>query len=451
MIQQKQKPNKEKLKIKDVTITTKNMNPDYAQRKIDNVKNLPQVYYYDVELQSQAITKLVIDSNKFMPLCYVCYNDTYNIMHDIGFPSDNAKLTVVIPSNHGALANIFMEFKIQRYSVELLRGSTAKKIHMWGICSTENLLVTQYKSYDKKTSFDLMKETAIDCGLGLMSNVDSSSDAMTWLNPGQEVHRFLQDVANKAWVGETGFVWSFVDFFYNLNYINIENSLSEDINKISWVNTNIMNNKMITDIGESNKTIAPTLTNENSQKGSNVYFTGEKILNQSTDISLKRGYLRNVNFYDIDGNWGDKAGAYKKYGLDTITSPGSQSNAIYLKGEPGDTDFYSKNIKNHYLDKIDTKNMYPDFLWAKLQNIENLQDLQKIAMQIVLPIPNFNIKRFEKIRLLFTNNSLGVKANQRNVKLNGEWLVTGVKYEWNGKSLYQFVNIVKRELTIGEI
>ena len=141
MIEQKQKPNKDKLRIKDITITTKGMNPDYAERKLDNVKNVPQVYYYDVELQAQSITKLIIDSNKFMPLCYVCYADTYNIMHDIGFPSDNAKITVMLPSNHGAFANIFMEFKVQKYSVELMRGSSAKKIHMWGICSVENLLI----------------------------------------------------------------------------------------------------------------------------------------------------------------------------------------------------------------------------------------------------------------------------------------------------------------------
>jgi len=37
-------------------------------------------------------------------------------------------------------------------------------------------------------------------------------------------------------------------------------------------------------------------------KTTNLYFSGENILNQSTDISLKRGYLRNIYFYDIDGN-----------------------------------------------------------------------------------------------------------------------------------------------------
>lgn len=452
-IVQKFKPNKDKLKLEDVKIGVKNNKLDTAEFKNNISQSLPIVYYYGVELQQNNIKKLIVDSNKFMPMCYVSYVDANRLMHDVGFPTDNAKLTIVLPSGHEALANVFMEFKIQKYNVEIVRGSNIKKIHMWGICNIENMLVTEYKSYPNKSSYDLMQDVAQDSGAGLMSNVDSSADVMTWVNPGWNKHLFLQDTANKSWVGESGYVWSFVDTFYNLNYIDVEKSLSQDISEIKWVNTDIFNssapNKLTKTSGSSTST--PYLTNEISQRGSNIYFTGEKILNQSTDISLKRGYLRNVNFYDIDGNWGDKAGAYKKYGLDTITTSGSQNNAVYLKGEPGSTDFYNKNVQNHYLDKIDTKNMYPDFLWAKLQNSENLQDLQKIAMQILLPIPNFNIRRFEKVKLVFFNSNEGVATPTTNIKLNGTWLVTGFSFEFNGGALYQKVNIVKRELTFGEV
>jgi len=453
MIQQKVKPSREKLKITDVKIGVKNNSVDTAKFKEKIAQSLPIVYYYGTELQQNNIKKLIIDSNKFMPLCYISYIDEQNIMHDIGFPTDNAKLTIVLPSSNDALANVFMNFKIQKYNVELIRNSNVKKIHMWGICDVENLLITEYKAYDNKTSYELMKDTAHNTGLGLMSNVESSADSMTWLNPGIKNYDFLQDTANKAWVGESGYIWSFVDLFYNINYIDVEKALSDDIKNIKWVKTNIFNISNYNKVSKSEDTKLdiPYLTNERSQIGSNIYFTGEQILNQSTDISLKRGYLRNIHFYDVDGNWGDKAGAYKQYNLDTITSSGTENNSVYLKGEPGDTDFYKKNIVNHYLDKIDTKNMYPDFLWAKLQNSENLQDLQKIAMTIILPIPNFNIKRFEKLKLVFFNSNHGVTNSAVNIKLNGEWLVTGLKFVWNGSSLIQEVALVKRELTYAEL
>lgn len=449
-ITQKQKPNKDKLKLSDVIIGVKNNGIDTAEFKNNIAKNIPVVYYYGVQLQQNNIKKLIVDNNKFLPLVYITYVDANNIISDIGFPTDNAKLTVVLPSNHESLANIFMEFKVQKFTVDLMKNSAIKVIHMWGVCNVENLLISEYKTYNQKTSFELMKETAGDAGLGFMSNVDSSSDAMTWLNPSMNKQEFLQDVTNKAWVGESGFVWSFVDLFYNLNYINVEASLSQPLTEIHWINTNIFNNANIGNTVNSEIT-RPYLTNEASQRGSNIFFSGEQILNQSTDISLKRGYIRNAYFYDIDGNWGDKAGSYKIYGLDTITSTGTNNNAIYLKGEPGGTDFYNKNNKNYYLDKIDTKNMYADFLWAKLQNSENILDLQKIAMQITLPVPNFNIRRYEKLKLVFFNSNQGLTNNATNIKLNGEWLVTGISFEWNGGALYQKVNIVKRELTVNEL
>ena len=451
MIEQKLKPNKEALKIKDAEVSIRGLNPDITEQKLYIVKNLPQVYYYGIELYAQAITALSVESNSFMPTCYVCYIDTYNIMHDIGFPTDNAKLTIVLPSNHQSLANIFMDFKIQKYSVELVRNSNIKKIHMYGICNIENLFISEFKAYPNMSSYDVMKGVAQESGMGLMSNVDSSNDQMTWINPQLNIYDFLQDLTHKAWVGESGYIWSFVDYFYNLNYIDVEKALSDDISNIKWVSTTVLNNKLISDLPETFDTISPILSNEPGLKGGNTYFTDEKILNQSTDISIKRGYLRNLFYYDIDGNWSEKAGAFKMYGLDTITSSGTNNNAIYLKGEPGSTDFYNKNAKNHYMDKMDTKNMYPDFLWAKLQNSENLLDLQKIAMQIRLPIPNFNIKRFEKIKLLFTTPAVGVNSHQRNLKLNGLWLVTANNFYWNGDSMYQVLNIVKRELTIDEI
>jgi hypothetical protein len=101
--------------------------------------------------------------------------------------------------------------------------------------------------------------------------------------------------------------------------------------------------------------------------------------------------------------------------------------------------------------RLDTKNMYPDFLWASMQNQENMQDIQKITMQIVIPVPNFNIRRFEKVLLKFVNNAPTVQGNMKNAKLNGEWLVTGLQVIYNGSAMYQIVNLIKRELTFEDL
>ena len=447
---QKSKANKDKLGLKDIELSYQNNIPDQANQKLNIAKNMPTVYYYGIELAAQNIHKLILDNNKFLPLCYISYTDTYSLLHDIGFPADDAKITIIIPANDDALGNIFMEFKIRKYEVENIRNSEIKRINMWGICNINNLLISEYKSYNSN-SYDLFNMVAQNSGLGLMSNVDTSSDNMVWLNPSLNNYIFLQDVTRKSWCGESSFIWTFVDLFYNINYVDVEKCLSDNIDNIAWINTNIFDNKLIPNTTQTHAIVSPMLSNEPSMRGSNMFFTAEIILNQSTDISLKRGYKRNVYFYDIDGNWENKAGAYKIYGLDTITSPGTTNNSIILKGEPGQLDFFNANNVNHYMDKIDTKNMYPDFLWAKLQNKENLYDLQKIVMKITLPIPNFNIKRYEKIELLFTNKNIGIKASQKNTKLNGQWLCIGIEFHYNGATTWQELTLVKRELTITDI
>lgn len=449
MIRQKSSPNKDKLKLSNINITVKGLRPEQDKLMQTIATNAPTVYYYGFQLDHRNIRRLLIDNTKFLPSCYISYIDTQAILHDVGFPADNAKLTIVIPSNHASLANVFMEFKIQKYEVEILRNSNAKRIHFWGVINVDNLLINEYKSYED-TSYNVMNQFAQDSGLGFMSNVDSSNDRMKWLNPNLKGYEFLKDVTSKSWISESGFIWSFVDLFYNLNYINVENALTQDIQEIKWINTTVYENAKLGGQNSDLVTI-PFLTNEPSLRGNNSYFTAEKVLNQSTDISLKKGYLRNILFYDVDGNWSNKAGSLNIYGLDTITTTGTNNNSVFLKGEPGSTEFYSKNQTQHWLDRIDTANMHPDFLWAKMQNKENVTDLQKIPLQIFLPTPNFNIRRFEKVKLMFTNKNVGAVNTATNVKLNGEWLVAGQTFEWTGNSLGQWVTLVKRELSINDI
>jgi len=450
-LDQKSTPNKNKLNLTTVSIDTSNDDPLQAKQKTQGVQNMPTVYYSGIQLPANCIKKAIVDSNKFMPSCYIYFKDIYNLLHDVGFPADNAKVSIVIPSNDSVLGQIFIDFKIMKYEVELRPNSSTKNIHIWGICNVEKFLIQKYKSFANTTTYDLMQSVATDAGLGFVSNIDSTNDSQTWNNYGRETYKFLQHTCNTAWAGESSFLWGFIDLYYNMTYVDIEASLSEDITTINWYATSIVDQADDNSKSSSTtKTIQPFLSNDASIKNTNTYFAGEKILNQSTDISVKRGYLRNVHFYDKDGNWSDKAGAYKIYGLDTITSTGNNSQSILLKGDPGSTDFYNENKKSYYMDRMDTINSYPDYLWAKMQNSENLYDLQKIHMQITLPQPNFNIRRFQKLKLFFTNNNASPTGSSPNAKLNGEWLCTGIQFLFEKNTIYQVINIVKRELTIND-
>lgn len=450
MIEQKFKPNATILNLKDVSMDIEGRTPEDARQKANAASTRPIVYYYGVQMPAEYITEIIINDTGFIPTFSLVFKDLQSIISDIGFPSDNAIITIIFPTNHKLLKNITMDFKIEYFHIELLRDGITKEITMKGICNINKLLISEYLAFKDSSSYDVFKKIAEQSGLGLMSNCSASVDKMTWVNFGWKNVDFLQYLVNKGWVGESGFLWGFVDLYYNLNYIDLEKSLSQDINEIKWIPSDAsvsQNNNSTLDI----EPIIPMLSNLDNVKGSNLYFSTEKIVNQSTKTSIDRGYLRKIHYYDVDGNWADKAGSYKKYVLDTITTPGSEKTSVYLKGDPGDTTFYKANDSNHYMDKLDTKNMHPDFLWASKQNEENIEDLQKVNMQIILPMPNYNIRRFEKVTLLFANNTPSFGGEAKVKKLNGEWLVTGSYLQWNGEAMFQYINIVKRELNYADL
>jgi len=449
MIAQKSKASREKLGIKPLEISYKGDSPAQANRKVQVASSTPQVYYYGAEIVAAHIKQLTVDSNKFLPLCFVNFIDLYGMMNDIGFPTDNAKLLIVLPSNHANLGNIFMEFKITKFEVITNRGGS-KQIMLWGICNLDSMLVPKFE-WREGTSYQTLEWIAQDSGLGFSSNVSSSMDKQKWLNPGMNRLDWCQNITHSAWNGESSYIWSFVDFYYNLNYVDVEGELTSDISQPSWLQQTLFNGTINQSDSQKPSYSPPFLTNNDSMKTTNQYFTSDKILNKSTSTSLKRGYIRSLYYYDIDGNWDKKAGQLAKYDIDTITTPGSESTSILLKGDPGSTQFYKMNHQQYWLGTIDTSNSHPDTLYAKLQNSENMEDLQKIMMQIELPIANFNIKRFEKIRLLFTNRGISPGRTVRNAKLNGEWLVVGITYNWSKNSMSQKVNLVKRELTIDDL
>lgn len=443
MIELQLKPNRGKLKLEEAIINSVGEDYKFAEEKLKIMKEVPQIYYYDVEFPMEYVKKLKIESTGYLPTMHVIFDDVYNILHDIGMPADNAKVTIVMPSKSDNLADIFLEFKITKFSVNSTQNNN-KRIEMHGILNVENILIKNYESFNDKTSYDVCKDIAGEVGLGLMSNVTASNDKMTWINPGMNRYLFLaNEVIKKAWISESSFVWSFVDFYYNINYIDIEKALSDDIDDIKWI-------AQVGSVEDGKILISPMLANDASMKETNIFFVGENIKNNSTEISILRGYLRDIFYYDVDGNWDKKAGSYKEYTLDTITTP-DKDNTVYLKGDPGDTTFYKNNKSYHYLGKIDTQNMHPDYLWAEMQNMENIYDLEKLSMNIKMPNPNFNIKRFEKVSLTYSNNNVNATGKSRNFKLNGEWLVTGITFNWDGQNkYYQTITIVKRELTYNE-
>lgn len=433
-------PSKELLKLRGMEIDVKNLNFDAQKQFEELAQTSPQIYYYGLQIEMGTIRTLTLQSTSLVPEITFVFNDQSGLIRSENFPTDDAVISVYFPSGSKLVRPIRMDFKIIYYGETNESGESLTMIK--GIASIPQMFIRQFKSYSQQPSWEVMKNLAFETGLGFNSNIDTTKDKMTWLNPGQTPMWFITDVTNHAWNGESGFMWSFIDFYYNLNYLDVEQALQDTTTLEAPISA------MNAATGDDSDALAPmVLTNDYSFQSTKNYFSKYVVANKSTEYSLNYGYSKKVAYYDRYGNWNDKAGSLQIFTVDSITTPGAESSTVIMKGNPTDMDFYKKNISYEWFGKIDTKNVHPDFAYAIVQNSQNLNDLQKVSVTITLPQPNYAVVRFQKVNLIFTARL----KEEVNTRLSGQWLVTGITYNYtNRNNLSQTITLVKRELNIDD-
>ena len=74
-----------------------------------------------------------------------------------------------------------------------------------------------------------MNEVARDLKLGFNTNITNTNDQMKWSNMNKENYSFIKDITGKSYIDDNSFLTSFIDYYYNLNYINVEKALQESL------------------------------------------------------------------------------------------------------------------------------------------------------------------------------------------------------------------------------
>lgn len=447
MIENKLKPDSKKLNLVSMEMDTKTMTRETRDYFLQNIKKYPIVMYYGLHIPIENIKSMTLELDDFMPVFRLNFVDNTNIMADKGFPTDNSIISVYLPSNSKNLKSIRLDFIITSFA--LSSDFNSKSMSITGILNVNAFFISQYKAYRKLSSYACLEEIAKQNGIGFNTNISDTNDVMTWLNPGLDVFLFIKHVTLHSYMSDSSFLFSFIDNFYNLTFIDVEKALREDIDVSKGVITSSLYGAEVNPI---NNTGIITLTNDVSAQNTNLYFKEYKILNQSSKISLEEGYIKKAYYFDRHGSWDSRAGSFYIFGVDSITSPGSEKTSVILKSNPNDIDFYNKNVSFKYSGKIDTSNVHKEYAYAEVQNEHNLKQLQKVSINVELPTPNFNIYRFQKIQLLISNK-YDIPGNTKyNERMAGQWLVTGIIYKYNSKyGMTQILTLVKRELNVEDL
>ena len=401
---------------------------DGDKKKLSEIGKKPLIWFNDVQID--VISKFRISSSGFLPTLYLEFKDNYSFYDNLRFPNDDARIRVFISSRSELLRPIYCEFKVTSFNK---MGQNEYKLE--GILNVNRMYVSKVESFNNSTSFEVLKKIAQLSKLGYSVNVNGTSDNMTWINPGDRVMEFSKDVIKRSYRSDQSFMYGFVDFYYNLNFLDIEEQLNFDLTKQTGILTGGLNeiqDKLA--LGKENEALYMYLTNDQSSSTTPNYFESYKIFNSSTSKSIKEGYNNRVKYYD----WQSKE--LLIFNMGTITN----DDNVILKAE--DDEFFKENIKQHWEGRLLSNNAHGNYHFANIQNNININEIQKIGIEVILPNPNFNLYRFMKIYVLLLNQGITEINPLHNKKLSGEWLIIDIQLYFDGGAMKQKVKMIRRDL-----
>lgn len=388
----------------------------------------PFVWYNGVQIQTKDIKKLFLYYENSIPRCSLTINDTQGLINaPETTPLNDTKFEIFFNSGSEVLKSIHLKFKLE-FNQKNKNGTNT----LTGMIDINQFYNRIYGSYDD-TSFNVLKKIAKELELGYNSNITNTDDKMKWRRRGTNYQDFIKYITQHSYISDDSFLKSYIDFYWCLNYVDIEKEWKRDTSSDVGLNT-----QGISSI-EKEKIVPMILTDDMSENTSAFYFTDYKLTNNSTHQTLNKGIFTAYKAYDR------KNKQIMKFNIDSITSEGDDK--VILKGNPGDANSINENFTNKYGGKIDTDNVHSNFLYAKELNKRNLDNLVNISIDFKLPQPNFNLYLYQKVKMNFINPKQTVTDQKLvNERLSGEWMIIDISFTWTNGSLSQKLRAVRKEL-----
>ena len=443
----------------------------------------PMIRINDMILSRSNIRSMTISMNGFMPTI------SLNLMFDnVNFisknmPKDGDIISIFIRVDTAALTYLRDDFVITNCNgFNATRGEMSSNISLSGRLFVE--------AFDSRTSIDafagsskfVIKEIAKKFGLGFAYNdFDDTNDFMNWIQCRETTQTFIENVIRHAWKNETSFFKAWIDLYYNICFVNVNKFLLSTENEeevdITFA-TNIMNmyNQLAADtsVGSARMSVK-VLTTMTEFKNTPFFIRRWNPINKSSAISMSTGYSTSSFTFKHNQNIINN-GDYNCFEELTNIPAYDQNKTdsfILLRGrtkyEAGkNPDNEQARVNHEYIgtynrvewtgveyvmsDDDKTKNpnewsgnVHKNYNRAPHHNTQNINELNKMYLEVVCEGLNLQIMKGERIPVIigFTNSFENDMYNaatendeprQINKFYSGYYIVDSVEYVYNPMS-----------------
>ena len=219
---------------------------------------------------------------------------------------------------------------------------------------------------------------------------------------------------------------TFVDSYYNLTFVNINNQLeAEDAVQEAVVQpgsaTGKANDSLYPGIELISSTIPLQVTNIPSFKGYPFYSNNYTLLSESGNNSNLMGYVQTVQLYDENsGESQTPSRKYVQYNVGTITTDDVTENMVLQKGRALEN-LYASEIRKRWMGILNSGpngEVHENYLQARVQNPFNLTDVTKFTLQVETGGYFAGYYRGQVIPVLLYATERGTRMNNTGISNN---------------------------------
>lgn len=426
----------------------------------------PLVQINKYSFSENEITNFELDLTGFLPTITVLIAQGDGRFLSKSYPKDGDPISIFIRSRVKEFNPIRCDFEITSISSAPSTDSTGNTV-LYSIDATlrvPRLYAEFCKAYKDMSSYDALMTLATDMKLGFASNELITNDKMTWLCPYDTYLKFLNDVTKASYKDDDSFFETWIDHFYIMNFVNVNNQFGEEFDiETAFETLNASNDFNVGQNVEVEETKI-VLSNHKNLRGSGNWISGYTLLNNCGQVVQANGYRRYVQFYDMNAE-GEPNTKYQSYFIEPLSTKGVEDK-ILLRGRIKEPEIYKEQNKNKFMG-VHIANpvgqVHENYMHAIVNNFQNNMEIDKMTLHVKLTKANFNLYRGQRIPVLILNEPGTQRATMtqdpeapENPKLvqdkflSGYYYIKGMTISWSetNANFFQDLYLARREWPI---
>lgn len=368
----------------------------------------PFVFINGYTFEPEDIQSFELRVDGYIPRLSVTIIDSMGQFGIDTFPRDGDVISIRIASKNQELyKDIRIDFDIDRVDTPSLSsiqfGVGGGKYSFSATMKIPTIFADVCKSYESATSKEHLIQIANELGLGLATNIDITDDKMNMIIAYDTIMDSIIKRIEHSYISDDSFQTFSIDPYYYINYVDM-NALFESEDDFEEVLVEF-DTELQDTVQESNeeekKSVANILTSHERAEGTSQHILSYSLHNKAGKAVRANGYKRVLQYFENDSEEG-----LVNFDVEALTSSNLKDIEEPLKGRR-DEDRYKHEVKYKYMGRLDvdleTSNMHLNYNYARIHNKQNMDELQKLVLEVELGGFNPSLHRYQKIPVAIFN------------------------------------------------